>query len=604
MTDLFVDCIDDTVSLTRGVNVDPDKWKLALKWWELEYRDFANVWTAELQLVDFAGKVQWLRTHWSAMNYSWELSERFQVAFQALRQQRNDFELIAFGNDNAVFPEWLRGHLKRPLTVFQEQNVAQLIAMKNGANYSVPGAGKTTTTIAVWKALECVGTLSQMLVVCPRSAFRAWLDEPGVTLVNPMRAQVFDNSPIEPETNLLIVNYEQLESAEKLTRLTTWMRRASTQLVLDEAHRVKGGVASVRWRATNRMSQNAYRVDILTGTPMPQAYDDLRNLFALTWRGIPTGYFSDALLKSLPRGGAFVRTTKDELNLPPVKYHPVHVPMGKIQSQIYSALKRNYSGLFRLGVDDETTLGKRGRAVFALIGAATNPGLLMGSEYEDAFMGLRWPPREISENAELMRVVANYASHEIPPKYEWIIRFLEESRSSGKKVLVWSNLVGNLRALGRLLQPFNPAIIHGGVSPADRDSEIQRFRDDPNCTVLITNPQTLGEGISLHDCCHDAVYVDRSYNAGHYLQSLDRIHRLGLAPDVVTNIYLLESEGTIDEQVFSRLEVKVSRLAEAMGDRGLVRASLPDDLEWTSFIEDSADEEDLKSLYDHLSNGN
>jgi hypothetical protein len=42
------------------------------------------------------------------------------------------------------------------------------------------------------------------------------------------------------------------------------------------------------------------------------------------------------------------------------------------------------------------------------------------------------------------------------------------------------------------------------------------------------NLAAMAEGVSPRHTCHDAIYVDRTFNAGQYLQSLDRIHRLGL----------------------------------------------------------------------------
>jgi hypothetical protein len=71
------------------------------------------------------------------------------------------------------------------------------------------------------------------------------------------------------------------------------------------------------------------------------------------------------------------------------------------------------------------------------------------------------------------------------------------------------------------------------------------------------------------------VYLDRSFNAGHFLQSQDRIHRLGLGKDVVTRFTLLISEGTIDDAVDGRLFDKVGALSVLMNDPGLVQISLP-----------------------------
>ena len=600
--DLYVDVDKEYAILIRGDGVGDVEWTSLLKWWELDLADPLNKTRAQVSFVDFAIKIQWLRTNWGSRGFTFELSDSFKSSFHDLQRQKDDFKAIAHDSSPQQFPENLKNELLRQLTDFQESNVAQLVRMRNGANFSVPGAGKTSTALAVWKNFQSNGSLDRLLVVCPRSAFDAWTGESIVVLKDPPTVQIFGSEPIKHETRLLLTNYEQMESPEKLARLTHWVSQGKTLLILDEAHRVKGGSASVRWRAADKLAQVASRIDVLTGTPMPQAYDDLRNLFSLAWRGIPTPFFSDSLLKSLPRGGAFVRTTKDELGLPPVNYHTVKIPMGEIQHHVYTALRRSYRGLFRLSIEDETVLAKRGRAVFALLGAATNPGLLMSTINEEAYLGLSWPPRAIAESKDLMDIVSNYVNHEIPPKYEWIIRFIKAAEQEGKKVLVWSNLVGNLRSLNKFLQPYNPALVYGALSGEEREIQIKKFRNDPKCSVLITNPQTLGEGISLHDCCHVAIYVDRSYNAGHYLQSLDRIHRLGLPKNQITDIYLLETEGTIDEKVYARLEIKVSRLAEAMGDRGLVRASLPDELDWENFIANSMDDDDTNDLYSHLIN--
>ena len=82
---------------------------------------------------------------------------------------------------------------------------------------------------------------------------------------------------------------------------------------------------------------------------------------------------------------------------------------------------------------------------------------------------------------------------------------------------------------------------------SSREGRIRKFHNDSSCRVMIANPQACGEGISLHKVCHYAIYLDRSFNSAHYLQSVDRIHRLGLAKSMETNVEILMSTNTIDE---------------------------------------------------------
>lgn len=120
--------------------------------------------------------------------------------------------------------------------------------------------------------------------------------------------------------------------------------------------------------------------------------------------------------------------------------------------------------------------------------------------------------------------------------------------------------------------------------------------------MLITNPQTLGEGISLHDVCHDAVYVDRSYNAGQYLQSIDRIHRLGLGSDVVTNVYFLESQSSIDLRIEARLAQKIRSMADFLDDPSLAESSIPYPIdEESAELLLAIEMVELDDIFDHLS---
>lgn len=87
-------------------------------------------------------------------------------------------------------------------------------------------------------------------------------------------------------------------------------------------------------------------------------------------------------------------------------------------------------------------------------------------------------------------------------------------------------------------------------------------RKDSSFSVIIANPFAVSESISLHKVCHNAIYIERSFNAAHFIQSKDRIHRYGLKPGTQTNYYYLLSENSIDEVIHDRLIAKETRLRE------------------------------------------
>ena len=115
--------------------------------------------------------------------------------------------------------------------------------------------------------------------------------------------------------------------------------------------------------------------------------------------------------------------------------------------------------------------------------------------------------------------------------------------------------------------------------------------------VLLANPAATGEGVSLHEICHDAIYLDRTFNAGQYLQSVDRIHRLGLAPAQETRITFLLTRDTIDEVVDLRVRDKAERLGGMLNDPSISTMALPDDEDYGPAIDTV---EDVAALFTHL----
>ena len=589
------------VIFLKGEKTISKHWDDLISFWAQGATIGSSIETYFVPLEDYLLKRKWFKVKWINEGRSVHVTEALRTAVNLSQEIKNEFEKALNHATNLDFDIELDG-FRRTLTDEQYKNVKRSLALKNGANFSVPGAGKTTTTLAVWNHLYCKGVIDNLLVICPKSAFEAWSgDELEEIFEKPPCTQELDNKRIRRETRILISNYEKLENETFLEKLILWMQNGSVMMVLDEAHRIKGGSQSVRWRACKKVAGFAKRVELLTGTPMPQGFDDLRNLFNLSWGCLPQKYLTDQKIAEITPNSVFVRTTKEELKLPPVEIKEIPIEPSDLQLEIYSALKDCYKGFLNIGSRDKSKLRKMGKAVMSLIAAASNPGLIFGKQNEDAFMNLQWPPVEVLSNSQLMEVIDNYASHEMPPKYSWLARFVHQSHEKGQKTLVWSNFVGNLRSLEKLLSKYHPAVICGAVSQEDRKRELFRFREDSNCSVLLTNPQTLGEGISLHRVCNQAVYVDRTYNAGHYLQSLDRIHRLGLSQQITTKIYILTTNHTIDYRINVRLSEKVNRMAKMLCDDSLVVSSGVIYDEYESFIDlGFIEEDDADDLFGHL----
>ena len=134
--------------------------------------------------------------------------------------------------------------------------------------------------------------------------------------------------------------------------------------------------------------------------------------------------------------------------------------------------------------------------------------------------------------------------------------------------------------------------IMGEVELDERTKLISDFREG-KFDVLITNPHTLAESVSLHTVCHDAIYFEYSYNLVHLLQSKDRIHRLGLPSDQYTQYYYLqdffkhdEETFSMDEKIYLRLKEKEKIMLDAIDNQELEPVYTP--------------EEDLKIIFGNL----
>ncbi|MEU8304827.1 DEAD/DEAH box helicase [Actinomadura sp. NPDC048955] len=503
------------------------------------------------------------------------------------------------GEDAAVHPDDLPGLLgadwDADLTSFQQRDIARLLSLRHGANFSVPGAGKTRVALAVYAALRAQGDVRRLLVVAPKSAFDSWRFEAATCFTSPLRTGFMDKR-MPGGCEVLVVNYERLDRG--LDGLAGWLRAAPAMLILDEAHRMKLGARGVYGSACLALGPLSRRRLILTGTPAPNGARDLENLLSFVWPGHGRRVVVNAVAGGdLGRASEvlrplFTRTTKAELGLPP--FQPVIRPvtMPPLHREIYDALVGRYTARAEASRSDLDALG---RALLRLLMAATSPALLVegSSRYEP--LGYQVPPLVPPAGGSLIRLLENLPKYEIPPKYEEVMRIVRDNAAKNRKTLVWSTFVRNLTTLENILAPFRPAMVFGGTT--DRDEELRRFRNDPDCFVLLSNPATLGEGISLHWECHDAVYVDRDFIAGRYLQSLDRIHRLGLEPGTETNVTILAARETVDEVVAKRLTEKLEFMGRILDDPSIRQLG---DLEEEGPVVGGMDGQDIDALLGHL----
>jgi SNF2 family DNA or RNA helicase len=480
------------------------------------------------------------------------------------------------------------GFTKRVLRWFQLRDLARLSAIPHGANFSVPGAGKTTVTLALHMLVRTPGL--RLFVVAPKSAFPAWMsvvDECIGTNAPQEHLQQFTILDGSAKSNERCLRF--LDSTRYLITYDLMIRQQSMlasvfstmpmHIVLDEAHRMKAGTGSRRGAFLLNVSPLFVRRDILTGTPMPQGPEDLASQLAFLWPG--HGLDIQVQRGDHPRdvlGELYARTTKTELGLPPAKRHFIDVPMLAGQMALYGVVRnetlRRFAAVVRGGGAGLDFLRAR-RSVMRLLQISANPTLALRAIAEDL--------PGISSG-----IVDAVVDEGVSQKIRAVMDHIRALASEGRKVVLWTIFTGTIADLEVLLADLNPVTLFGAVpsgSDTDlstREGRLRRFHHDPSCKLLIANPAAAGEGISLHTVCHDAIYLDRTYVSTHYLQSIDRIHRLGLEPGVETNIYIYRTKappeiGSIDYSVSRRLATKIRGLQQLLDDKDLHQLALDEE---------------------------
>lgn len=479
----------------------------------------------------------------------------------------------------------------RTLTDFQLRNVQKMARLTSAATFSVPGAGKTTEALAFFaiKSLQD----DKLLVVAPKNAFISWDEQLSICFNNPNIVMTRLTGGRTTIKNLLrshakyyIITYQQFPKVA--SEVGVFLSSNSCFMFLDESHRIKSGRGKVIADSILKVAHLPESKLIMSGTPMPQGEEDLIPQVEYLYPEIrPEVQTIIADLQPI-----FVRTTKAELNLPPVTRRKVPVPFNPAQKRLYDLMS---SEVYRQAEQSISTGTRRsfralGKSVIRLIEAVSNPMLLLkdlGFAHDDYLV------EALNEGSA--------------PKLEFACQRARQLASQQRKCVIWTTFRENVETLAERLTDLNAVYIHGGVDTGEeedidtREGKIKRFKNDPNCYVLVANPAAASESISLHMVCHHAIYVDRTYNAAHYLQSEDRIHRLGLGPDVSTNIEVLYCPGSIDENIHTRLVQKVERMATALNDSSLKIETIPYDIGDSPEDDvDLLDVEDIKSLLEWL----
>jgi len=495
--------------------------------------------------------------------------------------------------ETSAFLAFLESGVSRPLKNHQRKAALHLLATKNGANFSVPGSGKTAVVLAVFERLRQLGQIDSLFVIGPPSCFGPWRVEYREVLGVAPSHEILAGGDIDTRRTKYMVNRETVRDLY-LTTFQTLQRdweqvellfqRQGVRffLVVDEAHYIKQ-IDGAWANAVLAVAKQATRRCILTGTPLPRSYVDAFNLFDVLWPNNPPISPQDrhridlysqrnelaraAEVLDVSIGPLFYRVRKADLGLAPQVFEPLsRVRMNKYERLLYdSVLDRIRAASQADFARDFDLLVRLRRGRMMRLRQCLSYAVLLGSAVTDYKEDL------LEQDLSLSDAIKHYDELETPAKLESLLVMVKLLMENGEKVVIWSNFVGTLKLICRHISElgYGVRLIYGGTpmqntSVGDeltREQIIREFVDpESGIDILVANPAACAESISLHKTCSHAIYYDMSYNCAQYIQSLDRIHRVGGSEEKQSHYHFLQYEDSIDHDILANVEGKARNM--------------------------------------------
>ena len=414
---------------------------------------------------------------------SFKLSDSCKYLLETLTESRKRFcdllkrcQALKTGEfdraDYADHLNFLTSHIARKLKDHQEKAAYHLWLAQNGANFSVPGAGKTSVVLSVYERRRLADKVNVLLVVGPPACFGPWKSEFQATLGRKPDCNILaggDKSRRKSayyktlgDSDLYLTTFQTLMNDQE--EVTSFLKSKNVRafLVVDEAHymkRINGNWAS----AVLSVARDAVHRCVLTGTPIPKSYSDLYNLFDFLWPdnnpiSLEDKYRLDTLEKDHSSveaasilepavGPLFYRVRKSELGLKEQVTKTEVVKMNPEERRVYDAIFekiRDYSTQEYFKNIDFVEKLMRGRMI--RLRQCLSFAKLLSTAIDD------YDEKLIPDDADLRSVICQYGERELPGKLTRLLELVNSFQEQGEKVVIWAHFIGTIELIEKKLR--------------------------------------------------------------------------------------------------------------------------------------------------------
>ena len=478
-----------------------------------------------------------LGASWKEREGAWRLPATLANA-HALSTSGEDFPDLSA----ALMPSWQP--VEHPeLYDYQRDAVGKLLAVPRGQIVVLsPGLGKTAVSIVGADRLVPPG--EQVVVVSPAGALmrnwereiRRWGEVPGDVYI--MEGKVdYDRAML---ARWIIVSWDKAVRERDL--FTPQSKRKWPLWILDESVLVKSR-RSQRFEKILKLRSGIDRVWLLSGNPTTRHADDLYTQLRLIWPRAFKSFWRFAERYCYVEEGPWAKTVtgtrsdrdvmadhadlitvvnqEDVLDLPEYLFEVVDVDLTARQRREYDRMSKTFVAELR------------GEQVVTQ-----------------------------NEMGKLMKLQQITSWWETSAKHDALLDLLPSYEGPHLIWTHWQEGAGELTArLGSA--GYRAGWVSGATSTAKRDAEIEAFkRGERDALVLSIGVGKFGHTLTNARTVH---YVDKTWNADDYFQSLRRVRRIGLTHRPVVVTY--RAPGTVDELVEDNLEGKLGGISKLTRSR-------------------------------------
>lgn len=421
----------------------------------------------------------------------------------------------------------------------QEEALKRSAGMRGFGFFMEMGLGKTLTDqVELQRSVFDMNLIDRSLVICPNSFKGGWVRD-AEKWDMPVDQCIWDSGSPHMDAWMrrkvnkprqLLINYEAIRSASTMAWLKNYFDGMRVKTTFDESIQLKQH-DSQQTMAGIEIGKMSDMIRCLSGKPTTQGPHDLwgqlramREIDGSVYYAFKNRYTKKGGFK-----GKQVVGTRNErglqMLLEPIAFYATKADWSDIPPKLFTQREYRMTPKMQAQFDE-----------------MYNDFVLFLSDAGDDYVAV---DAAITKYIKLAQIQAGFIIKEdhsvvelVEPKDNPRVKLLREiiDQTTGKVLIPYHHKYVR-EILVKAFKDLNPAVLRGGMNPAEIDAEKDQFNDDPACRVMFLQTKaskyghTLLGGPEPENHCSTMVFFENTYSLDDRSQIEDRNNRWGQLGD-------------------------------------------------------------------------